>query len=90
MDGGSVRRKASNYTQDKTNRINTHTDIYASSSIETHDPHHFNGREQFMPSTARPLISADFNLLDRICSVMRLWSSNTTKKQNTDILYGKD
>jgi hypothetical protein len=38
LDGGSARRKASAYTQGDTNKINTHTDIHASSEILTHDP----------------------------------------------------
>jgi hypothetical protein len=35
LDGGSARRKTFTYTQGKPNRINTHTDIHASSGIRT-------------------------------------------------------
>jgi hypothetical protein len=38
LDGGSARRKAATYTQDGTNKEQTHTDSHASSGIRTYDP----------------------------------------------------
>jgi hypothetical protein len=37
LDRGSALLKAATYTQNNTNRINTHTHIHASSGIVTHD-----------------------------------------------------
>jgi hypothetical protein len=37
LDGGSAHRKAVTYTQNNTNRVKAHTDIYALSGIRIHD-----------------------------------------------------
>jgi hypothetical protein len=38
LDGGSAVRKAATYTQNNTKTDKTHTDIYGSRWIRTHDP----------------------------------------------------
>jgi hypothetical protein len=80
LDGGSARRKAATYTQNKTNTEKTHTDIHASSGIGTHDPS-FRASEDSSCLTPRGHCDGRDTRLDQIkltnfSSTWRLWATD--------------